>query len=232
MNNQIIQIKIQERLNKLSSQDYGNIEPWQIVEAFNKAQSAWIRRQLEGINQTRTASEGSLRRIDDLQFILTSVPVAMTNKGIYWEGRIPADYLEWSRISAKGQDECCPARPLVIFEAEEADRDILLLDQNRQPSFDWRTTFTTLSSNTIKIYTNAEFNIVDPELTYYRKPRNIEIAGVVDPNTGNVPTVDVTCEATDGVTELLIDEAAAILAGDINDYYRQQNLTQTNERNN
>ena len=37
MNNATIQLKVQQRLNKLASQDYDNIECWQIVEAFNKA---------------------------------------------------------------------------------------------------------------------------------------------------------------------------------------------------
>ena len=50
MNNNTIQIKIKERLNKLDSLDYDNIECWQIVEAFNKTQIEWCRRQLHGGN--------------------------------------------------------------------------------------------------------------------------------------------------------------------------------------
>ena len=33
-----ILLKVQERLNKLASNDYDNIQNWQIVEAFNKGQ--------------------------------------------------------------------------------------------------------------------------------------------------------------------------------------------------
>ena len=51
MNVATIQIKVKERLNKLASNDYDNIECWQIVEAFNKAQLQWLRRQLHGFNQ-------------------------------------------------------------------------------------------------------------------------------------------------------------------------------------
>ena len=46
MNNQILQLKIKQRLNKLDSNDYDNIEHWQIIEAFNKAQIQWVRRNL------------------------------------------------------------------------------------------------------------------------------------------------------------------------------------------
>ena len=37
MNNDTLQLKLKQRLNKLDSQDYDNIEPWQMIEAFNKA---------------------------------------------------------------------------------------------------------------------------------------------------------------------------------------------------
>jgi hypothetical protein len=51
MLNQTIVLKVKQRLNKLDSQDYDNLETWQIIEAFNKAQVGWCRRNLHGINQ-------------------------------------------------------------------------------------------------------------------------------------------------------------------------------------
>ena len=42
-----ILLKVQERLNKLASNDYDNIQNWQIVEAFNKGQVDWCRRNLQ-----------------------------------------------------------------------------------------------------------------------------------------------------------------------------------------
>ena len=44
MTNDTIQIKVKQRINKLASNDYDNIMPWEIVEAFNKGQVAWCRR--------------------------------------------------------------------------------------------------------------------------------------------------------------------------------------------
>lgn len=43
MNNLAIILKIEQRLNKLSSNDYDNIQKWQIVEAFNKGTVDWCR---------------------------------------------------------------------------------------------------------------------------------------------------------------------------------------------
>ena len=74
MNNATLQLKLKQRLNKLDSQDYDNIEPWQMIEAFNKAQLEWCRRNLHGNNPYKEGDEGSKKRIDDLQILLTELP--------------------------------------------------------------------------------------------------------------------------------------------------------------
>ncbi len=69
MLNETLRIKIKQRLNKLSSNDYDNIENWQFIEAFNKAQIEWVRRQLHGNNIYNVGDELSKRRVDDLQIL-------------------------------------------------------------------------------------------------------------------------------------------------------------------
>lgn len=235
MLNKTILVKLQQRLDKLGSQDYGNIEQWMLVEAFNKGQMSWIRRQIEGINQTRTGAEGSTRRIDDLQFILNTAPVntsSLIDYGNYWSFNLPDNYFEWCRVSGNAVSDCCPPRPLTIWPTIEADLDINLKDTGKQPTFDWSTTFATLSNKQVKIYTNGEFNVQDVTFTYYRYPNNIQVLGVVDPYTGNLPTAEVLCEATDNVVELMIEEAVSIISRDLKDYQMAQIATQNNEKNN
>ena len=140
MNNQLLQVKFEQRLNKLSSGDYGNIECWMIAESFNKAMDAWVSRQLEGINQTRSTAEGSIRSIDKLHVILKDAPIVLADLGDYWEGALPDDYNEWSRVSAQAVANCCPPRKLKIFLGENADLDIDLLDKLKRPSFEWAET--------------------------------------------------------------------------------------------
>ena len=53
MTNDTLRLKIKQRLNKLDSSDYDNIMPWQIIEAFNKGQSNWCRRNLVGTNVSK-----------------------------------------------------------------------------------------------------------------------------------------------------------------------------------
>lgn len=234
MLNQTILLKVKERLNKLDSSDYDNIESWQIVEAFNKAQVDWTRRNLHGLNLLREGDEQSTSKIDDFQVLLDTVPALLVNKQQYMELTVPADYLRWKRISSSASSDCCPdPKPMVIYLAEEANVNILLRDKSKQPSYEWGETFATIEGNLIKIWTAGLFTLLTAELTYYKQPTKIQIAGVPDPYDplAPVPVVDVLSVFKDDVVEILIDECVKILAGDIESPIQMQRTAQSAESN-
>lgn len=234
MNNSTLQIKIKSRLNKMASNDYDNIQCWQIVEAFNKGQSDWCRRNLHGMNQKQEGDEQSTSRVDDLQVLLTSVPVTLIDRQTYYETpTLPADYMRWKRVSIKATAECCPdPKPMVVYFTEQGNLDVLLRDKDKQPNFEWGETFAMLKDNKMQIYTNGLFAVVNPEFTYYRQPVKIQIVGCTDPYTQLVAAVDVECEFKDDLAELLVDEAAKIIAGDIESMNQVQRNTSSVEGNN
>lgn len=233
MLNSTITIKIKQRINKLDSQDYDNIECWSIVEAFNKAQVEWSRRQLHGINLVKEGDEQSTRRKDDLQVLLNKNQlINLTDKGDYSFVNLPDDYLQWKRVDVFAQKDCCDKRRMVIYLAEEGNVSLLLRDKLKKPSFEWAETFATLIDNHINIYTNGEFNIPAVDFTYYRQPIKIQIQGCVDPYTNTQSSTNVECEFKDDIIELIIDEAVSILAGDIESNNQFSRGTNTAERNN
>jgi len=236
MTNNLLQIKIKERLNKLASLDYDNIECWQVSEAFNKAQLEWMRRQIHGANQFKEGDESSKMNIDDVQLLLTDTlqnPVVLTKFDVYYQtGLLPADYLYFKRFAVKSIASCCPdPRRMIVYLAEVADVDNLLVDNFRQPSATWGETFCTMQGNRIKVYTNGEFDLTHPVLHYYRKPREVQFLNCTNPSTGILSTVDVTCEFKDDITEMIIDEACAILAGDIESMTQFQRNKQNSTQN-
>lgn len=235
MNNVTIQLKIKQRLNKLASNDYDNIEPWQIIEAFDKGTVAWARRQLHGLNVKQTGDEQSKRRIDDLQILLTEVDISLRKRDGYYEStnELPADYFEWKRIAGKATSDCCDeGRNMVITLAEEANVDEVNRDVLKQPSFEWGETYCTLKDNYVRIHTINAFDIPEAILSYYRQPVRIEAVGILNPYTGLISTVEVESEFKDDIVELLVDEAAKILAGDIESFNQSQVATQQVEGNN
>lgn len=233
MNNSTLQLKIKQRLNKLASNDFDNIECWQIVEAFNKAQVEWARRNLHGMNQYKEGDEDSTSRIDDLQVLLTEHPLTTTISKYYEEsGTIPLNYLRYKRIDLEASSECCEGKKLIVYLAEEVNVDLYLKDVNKRPNFAWGETFATFIGNKIRIYTDSLFTVKNATLIYYREPVKIQILNCVDPYTGLVSIVDVECEFMDSLVELLIDESANILAGDIENFNQAQRLSQNVEKNN
>jgi hypothetical protein len=234
MTNDTIQLKVKQRINKLASNDYDNIMPWQIIEAFNKAQIDWCRRNLQGTNLSKQGDESSKRRIDDLQILLTEEKLSMVKKETYYiSSKLPADYFEFKRVSSKATTDCCPEkRALTVYLTEEANIDLTLKDVNKKPSFPWGETVCTFAGNKLKIYTNGEFDIVDAVLVYYKQPTKIQIKGISDPYTGQVSLVDVECEFKDDLVEILIDECVKILAGDLEDMTANQIAENSVEQNN
>jgi len=234
MLNATLQIKLKQRLNKLSSNDYDNIENWQILEAFNKSQIEWVRRQLHGNNIYKEGDEVSKKRIDDLQVLLEELNLTGAETERYLEtDNFPVDtYLEYKRVSAKATNDCCSnARSMTVYLAEEANVELIYRDELKRPDFEWGETFCTLIGNAIRIY-KKDFTIVQPVLTYYRKPILVEFLDVLNPYTGVVSTADVICEFKDDIAEVIIDETAALIAGDIENMIQVQRDQQSAERNN
>lgn len=232
MLNSVITIKIKQRINKLDSQDYDNIECWQVVEAFNKGQVEWTRRQLHGINLVKEGDEQSTRRKDDLQVLLDTHTLSIANKEYYYRGSLPTDYMQWKRVDVFASKGCCDKRRMKVYLAEEGNLNVLLSDKAKQPSFEWSETFATLKGNAVNIYTNGDFDVQKADIIYYRQPKKIQILGCVDPYTGVQTAVEVECEFKDDIIELIIDEAAAILAGDIESGNQYSRGSEGAERNN
>lgn len=234
MTNNTIFLKLKQRLNKLDSQDYDNLECWQVVEAFNKGMVEWCRRNLHGMNAMKEGDEASKRRIDDLQRLLVSSPITMVNKQEYFESpALPGNYFEWKRVDVFATNECCSEpRRMVVNLVEEGNIPNFLRDYSKKPSFEWAETFCTLSDNTFKVYTAGEFAVDNTVLVYYRQPVKVQFLNCIDPYTLQVSTVDVECEFKDDLVELFIDEAAKIIAGDIEAINQMQRASQNVENNN
>lgn len=225
MKNTLLRIKFQQRLNKLASFDYDNVECWQIAEAFNKAQREWFRRHVHGINIRKESSEQTVGLIDDLQKFVSSHTLSGENKKLFFEStKLPEDYAYFIKVSVVGSKCECKDRLFKVYLAEESNADIMLSDPFKGPSFEWGETFATMHDNKFKIYTNDNFEIEEATVTYYRKPLDISFDGCINPATG-VINADQTCEFKEDIVELIIDEAVSILAGDIADmlnYQREQ----------
>lgn len=217
MDNNLLQIKIKQRINKLASSDYDNIQCWQISEAFNNATLKWIRQQLIGYNLYKSGDEGSKNLIDDLQVLISNVNLTFNTLPDYVETIvIPSNFLYFKRLEVYAKtDNCSTPRRMIAYQAQQADVAVLLEDDLSGPSFEWGETFFVIGGNRLRIYTKGKFTVTGVTLIYYRRPLDIKIKDCVNPSTGVVETVNVNSEFKDDIAEILADYAATILAGDI-----------------
>lgn len=227
----LVFIKIKERLNKIDSADYDNIECWQAREAYNKAQLEWVRRQVHGKNDTQEGDEETRQRVDDLQILLTPANLNVRKNGVFFEAKsLPTNYLYLKSITPFVNCDKCKNKRLSSKLREEANADEYLADYSTQPSFEFEQTFHTMINNTIRVYSNNEFDVEKIGLTYYRYPREIDFGTCahMDGSTG----FDIDPEFKDDIVELIIDDAVSILAGDIESPNAMQISKQRSEINN
>ena len=135
MQSSLIWLKVKERLNKLDSSDYDNIECWQVREAFNKAQLEWVRKQIHGNNQFAEGDEETKMRVDDLQMLLKQVTLkGIEKENLFFETeKLPNDYLYFKRVTTIANKEQCKGRRLKSTLREEANADEYLQDYSLQP---------------------------------------------------------------------------------------------------
>jgi hypothetical protein len=213
MSPQTAVIKLRLRLNKSHSSDYDNIQDYAAVEAINKAAKEWARRTVYGLNQEQAGAEETRQRIDDIQFLLKPYKLGGRNHKNYFDSNLfPDDYLAYSRIIPYAFNETCSDIPLKSYLKEEANIPTLLADWSWQPDIEWRQSLHTIQGNKIRVYTD-DFKINDIDLIYYRFPKEMDIEGYTH-ETGRDST-NVDLEFKDDIAEIIIDEAASIIAGDI-----------------
>ena len=210
----LVAIKVKERLNKIASSDYDNLECWQIREAYNKAQLEWIRRQIHGSNQMREGDESTAQRVNDLQLLLSPAKLEVNNYKIYFETKnLPPDYFFLKRVTPFTSKGKCKEKIIKSTLREEGNVDEYLQDYSMQPSFEFEETFHTLINNSIRIYTNKDFSVNFIKIIYYRYPIEINFTGCL--NMDGSVGVQTDPELKDEVVELIIDDTVSILAGDI-----------------
>lgn len=230
MTPQLVVIKTRLRLNKLHSQDYDNVEDWKVMEAVNKSQLEWMRRQIHGSNRQQEGDEQTRVRVDDLQQFLIEKKLEGTNHKLFFECPLPSNYLWFKKVLPRAMKDCCQDILLDSTFIEEANVPFYLFDSNLSPSFEWRQTFHTLIGDTLRVYSNDEFDVEGVELTYYRSPHKVDIEGYT--HESGVSSTNVDLEFKDDVAEVILDGAASILAGDLEYMSQAQITTQRAEINN
>lgn len=207
---------VQDRLNKLSSNNSQNIQFPQFVRAFNTSQLQWVEDRIK-INET------SNLRTDEISQLLTSVKLKTSTKDNYYEASKPSNYFHFKRLYGTP----CNVN---IIPVREGDVNNLLKSSNWKPSLEWEETFATFVGDKIRVYKDETFSLTGIYLVYFRYPIEVDIQGYTKYDNTISTNIDPEFQGSSLVE--ILDMTCLLLASDINDQLRYQAMTNKTTKHN
>lgn len=154
--------ELYDRFNGKMNDTVGDLTDNQIHYALNEAQEIYFERLVED-------SDNDIRQ---LRKSITIKPTSCTTE--YCEFDYPEDFYKRLNITLI-TEKCGKKRELKVHICQNDDIAYLKEDPFFKPSYEWRETLATISSNGLKIY-KSDFKIINITLEYYRKPCEIHFA--------------------------------------------------------
>jgi hypothetical protein len=124
------------------------------------------------------------------------------NKAIF---DLPSNYYELSSAHAFGKKEGCGQDRISLFEIKDFDSEEIVTDDNNKPDWDYRQAPYYIGEDKVKVF-YEDFTLDSVYLTYYRKPRNIDLAGYI--KIDGAASTNVDPEMDDEFTNRVISMCA------------------------
>lgn len=214
--------KIDQKLNKLSTNEHQQIQLEDKILALNEAQIKLIKQKVDGFSVVSGMGLDSFKkRYEDLQRLVINynhgkLDLYIKNKELnQWSGDVDKldpkymFYIDSYVLADKGP---CKDRQIWINKdlAKHGDLQLLLNNVHYKPSFEYQETFNFISSDEISIFTDGTFTPSAIYLSYMRYPIYIDKAGYI--RFDGLPSQDANCELEEYLEDELVDLTVQNLA--------------------
>jgi predicted GNAT superfamily acetyltransferase len=214
--------KIDQKLNKLSTNEHQQINLEDKILALNEAQIKLIKQKVDGWSTVSgLGMDAFKKRYEDLQSLVITYnnqPLTLTLKNAelnQWFANLHAlvpkymFYIDSYVIADKGR---CTGRKIWINRdlAKHGDLQFCLNNVHYKPSFEYQETFNFLSSDEISIFTDGTFTPKTINISYMRYPEYINKTGYV--MLDGLPSFDQDCELELYLEDELLDLTVQNLA--------------------
>lgn len=214
--------KIDQRLNKLSTNEHQQIQLEDKILALNEAQIKLIKQKIDNISTVSQMGLDSFKkRYEDLQSLVVNynnqpLPLTKLNPELnQWRAGLHdlepkyMFYVDSYVLADKGK---CKNRKIWINRdlAKHGDLQFILNNEHYKPSFEYQETFNFLSSDEISIFTDGTFTPKTVNIMYMRYPVYIDKAGYI--KFDGTPSVDQDCELETYLEDELLDLTVENLA--------------------
>jgi len=214
--------KIDQKLNKLSTNEHQQIPLEDKILALNEAQIKLIKQKVDGQSTiSGLGLDAFKKRYEDLQSLVVTYnnqPLDLKIKNLelnQWFAPtnvlVPKYmfYIDSYVLADKGR---CKDRKLWINRelAKHGDLSLILTNDHYKPSFEYQETFNFLSSDEISIFTDGTFTPTKIYLSYMRYPKYINKEGYI--MLDGEPSFDQDCELELYLEDELLDLTVQNLA--------------------
>jgi hypothetical protein len=214
--------KIDQRLNKLSTNEHQQIQLEDKILALNEAQIKLIKQKVDNISTVSQMGLDSFKkRYEDLQSLVVDYnhqPLSLveSDKEIHqWKANIHQlepqymFYVDSYVLADKGR---CKNRKIWINRdlAKHGDLQFIMNNDHYKPSFEYQETFNLLSSDDISIFTDGTFTPNTINIMYMRYPVYINKTGFI--MFDGQPSFDQDCELETYLEDELLDLTVENLA--------------------
>jgi len=214
--------KIDQKLNKLSTNEHQQINLEDKILALNEAQIKLIKQKVDGFSTVSGMGlDAFKKRYEDLQSLVVTYnhqPLKLTLKNDelhQWFANIHLldpkymFYIDSYVLADKGP---CIDRKIWINRdmAKHGDLQFILTNVHYRPSFEYQETFNFISSDEISIFTDGTFTPKDIYVSYMRYPVYINKTGYV--MFDGEESFDQDCELETYLEDELLDLTVQNLA--------------------
>jgi hypothetical protein len=214
--------KIDQKLNKLSTNEHQQIQLEDKILALNEAQIKLIKQKVDGFSTVSGLGlDAFKKRYEDLQSLVITynhqpLKLSIKNKELnQWVANIHLltpkymFYIDSYILASKGR---CKNKKIWINRdlAKHGDLQFLLNNTHYKPSFEYQETFNFISSDEISVFTDGSFTPSNVYISYMRYPVYIDKAGYI--KFDGTPSIDVNCELEAYLEDELLDLTVQNLA--------------------
>lgn len=182
--------EIDQRLNKLSTNDHQAISVEDKVIAMNNAQDKMVLLKIGPNNPSKLGLDGFKKRYQDLQFLCENpedhpLTLKLSDKHLnkYLTKIVDLKpkfmfYLDSYMIADKGN-----CKNNIVYAngdlIKHTDITLLLQNNNYKPSFEYQETIVDISSDELHYYTDGTFTPSLVYVSYIRYPKRVDIEGYI-----------------------------------------------------
>ena len=234
--------KIDQKLNKLSTNEHQQINLEDKILALNEAQIKLIKQKVDGQNTVSGLGlDAFKKRYEDLQSLVITynhqpLDLTLLNAELnQWMANIHLlvpkymFYIDSYVLADKG---VCTDRKIWINRdlAKHGDIQFILNNDHYKPSFEYQETFNFISSDEISVFTDGTFTPKQIFISYMRYPEYINKEGYI--MLDGEPSFDQNCELETYLEDELLDitvQSLAMYTENMSAVQTAQMRIQTNE---